>query len=77
MSFSTVCRGFTKLRSGQESFKDAPYSRTPRCAVTKSNINKIIIEKDAHFTVRQLAQMANLGVAFVHFILKKILKVRR
>ena len=59
--------------------KMPPYSGRPRSAVTKSNINKIksIIEKDARFTVRQLAQMTNLGLASVHFILKKILKVTK
>ena len=58
-SFSTVYRRFTKFNSGQESVKDAPYSERPRFAATKNNINKIqsIIEKDARFTVRQLAQM--------------------
>ena len=59
MSFSTVYRRFTKFNSGQESVKDAPYSERPRFAVTKYKIYKIqsIIEKDARFTVRQLAQM--------------------
>ena len=47
--------------------------------ITKSNIGKIrsIIEKDARVTLRQLAQMTNLGLASVHFILKKILKVTK
>ena len=76
MSFSTIYMWFTKFSSGQESVKDIPYSGRSRSAVTKSNINKIkfIIEKDAHFTVRQLAQIINLGLASVHFILKKIVK---
>ena len=61
MLFSTVYRWFTKFSSNQESVKDAPYSERTRSAVTKSNINNIksIIEKDARFTVRQLAQMTN------------------
>ena len=63
--------------SGQESGKDARYSGRPRSAVIKANINKIksIVEKDARFTVIQLSQMTNLGLASVHFILKKIVKV--
>ena len=79
MSFSTVYWWFTKFGFGQESVKDAPYSGRPRSAVTKSNINKIksIIEKDEHFPVRQLAKMTNLGFASVHFILKKVFKVRK
>ena len=79
MSFSTVYMCFTKSSSGQESVKVIPYSGRPRSAVTKSNIYKIkfIIEKDARFTVRQLAQMTNLGLASVHFILKKIVKVTK
>ena len=57
MSFSTVYRWFAKPSFGQELVKDVPYSGRPRSAVTKSNINKIksINEKDARFTVRQLA----------------------
>ena len=68
MSFSTVYRWFTKFKSVQESIKDAPYTGRPRSAVTKYNVAKIksIIEKDAHYTVRQLAQMKNLGLASVH-----------
>ena len=79
MSFSTVYGLFTKFSSGQESVKDTSYSGSPKSAVTKSNINKIIsiIKKDAHFTVRQLAQMTNLGLAPVHSLLKKILKVTK
>ena len=71
--FSTVYRWFTKFSSSPESVQDAPYSGRPRSAVTISIITKIksIIEKDAHFTVRQLAQMTNLGLASVHFTLKK------
>ena len=78
MSFSTVYVWFTKFNSGQESVKDAAYLKIPRSAVTKSNIIKInsIIEKDVRFTVRQLAQMPNLSLASVHFILKNILRLR-
>ena len=56
-----------------------PYSGRPRSAVTKSNINKIksIIVKDVHFTVGQLAQMTNLGLVSVHFVLKKIFQVTK
>ena len=79
MAFSTVYRWFTKFSSGQESVKDGPYSGRPRPAVTRSNINKIksFVEKDARSTVRQLAQMSNLGLTSVHFILKRILKVTK
>lgn len=77
MSFSTVYRWFIKFSTGQESVKDAPYSERLRSAVTKSNINEIIIEKDARFTVRQLVQITKIGLASVHFILKKILKVTK
>ena len=74
MSFSTVYGWFTKFSSSQESVKDAPYSGRPRSAVTNSNMNKIksIIEKDARFTAKQLAQMTDFGLASVHFILKKM-----
>ena len=79
MSFSTVYRWFTKFSSNQESIKDALYSGRPRTAVTKSNINRIkpIIEKNVRVTVRQLAKMTDLGLASVHFILKKIVMVTK
>ena len=72
-------RWVTKFSTGQTSVKDAPYSGRPRSAVTKSNIYKIksINEKDARFTVRQLIQMTNFGLAYVHFILKNIFKITR
>ena len=70
MSFSTVYRRIIKFSSGQETVKDAPYSGRPRSAATKSNINKIksIIEKNARFTVRQLTQMTNLGLASIQIL---------
>lgn len=76
MSFSIVCRQFTKFSSGQESVKDAPYSGRLRSAVSSNKI-KSIVEKDEHFTVRQRARMTNLGLASIHFILQKILKVTK
>ena len=42
-------------------------------SITKS---KSIIEKDARFTVRQLAQITNLGLAPIRFILKKMLYIK-
>ena len=77
MSFSTVYGWFTKFSSSQKSVKDASYSGRLRSAVTKSNINKIkfIIEKDVRFTIRQ--HKWQTGLASVHFILKKILKVTK
>ena len=71
MSFSTVYGWFTQFSSGHESVEEAPYSGRCRSAATKFNIEKIssIIEKDARFTVRQLEQITNLGLASVHFIL--------
>ena len=65
--------------SGQEPVKDAPFSGRPSSAVTKSNIDEIksIIDKDARFTVRQQPQMIDFGLASVHFIMKKILKVTK
>ena len=37
---------------------------------------QFIIEKDERFTFRQPDQKTSLWLSFVHFILKKILKVR-
>ena len=75
MSFSTVYRWFSKFSSGQESVRDVPYSGRPQGTVTRFNIYKIksIIEKGASFAVRHVAQITNLGLSYIHFILKKIL----
>ena len=54
-------QNFVSVR--KQSNKDALYSGRPRSSVTISNINKIIIEKDARFTVRQLAQNDKLGLS--------------
>ena len=68
-----------RIQFRQDSVEDAPYSGRLRSGGTKSINNKIkyIIEKDVRFTVRQLVQMTNLGLASVHFILKKILMVTK
>ena len=57
---------------GSKKYMFEPYNKL-------NSINKIesIIEADARFTVRQLGQMTHLGLASVHFILKKILKVMK
>jgi hypothetical protein len=65
----TICRWVACL-------KDAAH--TGRLATTtKHNIELIrqILEKDARYTVRQLAIMAGLSLARIHCILKKHLKL--
>lgn len=68
-----------QFSSGQQSLKDDKRIGRPKSAVTKSNADKIksIIVKDARYTVRQITQMTNLGLATLHHIIKEIHKVRK
>ena len=79
MSYRTNCRWVAKLRRGQQQLKDASHTGRAVTTTTKSNIEKIrnILQKDARFTVRQLARLTNLSLARVHGILKKQLQLRK
>ena len=59
--------------------KNAPKSGRPKSASRKEIISKIkeIIEGDARFTVRDIAQKVGISLSTVHLILKKHLKVRK
>ena len=61
MPYRTICRWIAKSRSGQEQLKNAPHTGSPATTTTRSNIEKSqnIIQKDARFTVRQLARLTN------------------
>jgi hypothetical protein len=68
----------TAYESGVECIKNAPKSGWPKSTSRKEIVSKIkdIIERDARFKVRDIAQKVGISLSNVHFILKKHLKVR-
>ena len=79
VSHDTVQQWKKKFESGVESIKNAPKSDRPKSASHKEMVTKIkeIIEGDARFTVRDIAQKVGMSLSTVHLILKKHLKVRK
>ena len=79
VSYDTVRRSTKKFESGVESIKNASKSGRPKSASRKDIVSKIkeIIEGDARFTVRDIAQKVGIPPSTVHLILKKHLKVRK
>ena len=79
MSYDTVRRWKNKFESGVESIKNAPKSGRPKFASRKEIVSKImeILEGDARFTDRNIAQNVGISLSMVHLILKKHLKVRK
>ena len=79
MSYMTICRWVARFKSGHQQLKDAAHTGRPATTTTKQNISRIrqILEKDARYTVRQLARMTSLTLARVHWILKKHLELRK
>ena len=77
MSYMTICRWVARFKSGHQQLKDAAHTGRPATTTTKHNIELIrqILEKDARYTVRQLAKMTGLSLARIHCILKKHLKL--
>lgn len=74
MSHRPVCRWISKFITGYEHLKYAVRQDRPVTVKTNNNIVKIqqILQKDAKYTMRQLARMTNLSLACVHDILKNI-----
>jgi len=79
MSYMTICRWVARFKSGHQQLKDAAHTGRPATTTTKHNIERIrqILEKDARYTVRQLARMTSWPLAHVHCILKNDLQVRK
>ena len=79
MSYDTVRSWKNKFESGVESIKNAPKSGRPKFASRKEIVSKIkeIIEGDARFTVRDIAQKVGISLSTVHLFLKKHLKVKK
>ena len=77
MSYDIVRCWKNNFESGVESIKNAPKSGRPKFASPKEIVSKIkeIIEGDARFTVRDIAQKVGISLSTVQLILKKHLKV--
>ncbi|XP_062593106.1 histone-lysine N-methyltransferase SETMAR-like [Saccostrea cucullata] len=77
VSYETVRRWRQKFLTGTESIKDAAKSGLPVTVSGKTNVSKVkeIIESDGRYTIRDIAKA--VGISRVHFILKRILKVRK
>ena len=65
-----------KFDSGLESIKNAPYSRRPNSAFCDEIVSKVkeIVERDARYTVRDIARMVGLSLSGVHCILKNMVE---
>ena len=79
VSFETVTRWVKKFKSGQSSVQDDPKAGRPCSVVNLKNIARIreILEKDARYTVQDLAHMTSISSGSIHKILRKHLGVRR
>ena len=79
MSCDTVRCWKNKSKSGAESIKNAPKVGRTKFAYRKEIVSKVkeIIEGDARFTVRDIAQKVGISLSTMHLILKKHLKVRK
>ena len=79
MSYDTIRRWKKKFDAGLESVENAPKPGRPRRATAKENVSKVkeVIKRDARYTVRDLAKIVGISLSSVHFILKKILHVRK
>ena len=78
MSYDKVRRWTNKFDSGVESIKNAPKSGRPKYEAPKEIVSKIkeIIERDARYTVRDIARKVGISLSTVQLIKKKHLKVR-
>ena len=79
VSYDTVQWWKKKFESGVESIKNALKSGRPKSASHKEivSIIKEIIERDARFTVLDIAQKVGISLSTFHLILKRHLKVRK
>ena len=79
MFYDTVSRWKNKFETGVESIKNAPKSGRPKFASRNEIVSKIkeIIEGDARFTVRDIAQKVGISLSTVHLILKKHFIIRK
>ncbi|XP_053376606.1 protein GVQW3-like [Mercenaria mercenaria] len=79
VSYSTVTRWISRFKSGREQVEDFRRSGRPKTATIKKNAQLIkdLLHQDARLTVHHLARRSGISSARVHFILCKILLVKK
>ena len=79
VTYATVRRWKKKFESGLELIKNAPKSGRPKPAFCGKIIPKVeeIVERDARYTVRDIARMVGISLSRDYCILKNILYVRK
>ena len=79
VSYGTVRRWRKNFLTGTESVKDAPKFGRPVTVAGKTNVSKVkeIIERDGRYTIWEIAKAVGISLSRVHFVLKRILKVRK
>ena len=79
VSYETVCRWRKKFHTGTKSVKDATESERLVTAIGGPNVSKVrqIIERDGRYTIRDIAKAVGISLSREHFILKRVLKVRK
>ena len=75
----TVRRCRKEFHNGSESVKDSAESGRPVTATGKNNVSKVreIIESDDSYIVLDITKADGISLSSVHFILKRILNVRK
>ena len=71
LSYDTVRRWKKKFNSDLQSVKNTPKSGIPKRATKNENVANVkeILEKDARYTMRDLARMVGISLSIVHFFL--------
>ncbi|XP_060594912.1 histone-lysine N-methyltransferase SETMAR-like [Ruditapes philippinarum] len=79
VSERTVQRWIVKFKSGTESLNDASGRGRKHTVVTKNNIKKVqeLINKEARYTVSEIAKYTGTSTGSTFTILKKHLKVKK
>ena len=78
VSYDMVRSWKLKFDSGLETIENEPKSGRPKCASCDEIVSKVkeIIERDARYTVRDIARMVGFLLSRVFYIVKNILNVR-
>ena len=79
VSYDMVRRWKKKFDSGLELIESAPKSGRPESASCDKNVSKVkeIVERDARYTVHDIASLVGISLSRVHYILNNILNVRK
>ena len=77
MSYNMIRRWKKEFDSGLETNNNAPKSGRPKSASCNEIVSNKIVERDANFTVCNIAQMVGISLSRVYYILKNNLTVRK